>query len=380
MTAPALLMVVTEDWYFLSHRLGLAIAARDAGYAVTVATGPGRRSDEITAAGLRHETFQLERRSTSIRTELGTLAQLVWLMRRLRPDLVHLVAAKPLVYGNLAARLAGRPAVVNAVAGLGYLYLGGGAGRSGMRAIYEATFRTLVKPRREARVLIQNPDDAQLLVDKGMARADQLIETIGSGVNTYRFAPSPEPAGPVVVLMHSRMLWDKGVGELVEAARILRRTTSLPFLIRLVGDPDPANPASVPTSRLEEWRSEGLIEWLGRRDDIPQQLAASHIACLPSYREGAPLSLLEASAAGRPIVTTDVPGCRTVVHDDDSGLLVPVRDPSALAAALERLARDPDLRARLGARGRARAVREFSSDVIHGKVLAAYQELLSRRA
>jgi glycosyltransferase involved in cell wall biosynthesis len=372
-------MVVTEDWYFLSHRLGLAIAARDAGYDVTIATGIGRRGTEITAAGLRHETFALDRRSTSVTTELGTVAHLVRLMWRARPDLVHLVAAKPLVYGNLAAQLTGRPAIVNAVAGLGYLYLGGGAGRAGMRAIYEGAFRAFVKPNRRARVLIQNPDDAELLVAKGMARRDQLVETIGSGVDTVRFTPVPEPAAPVVVLMHSRMLWDKGVAEVVEAARQLRRRTAIPFVVRLVGDPDPANPASVPEHELRAWNVEGVIEWLGRRGDIPEQLAASHIACLPSYREGAPLSLIEAAAAGRPIVTTDVPGCRTVVHENENGLLVPVRNAEALAGALERLITDASLRKRLGARGRERAVREFSVDVIHQKVLATYAELLRSR-
>jgi glycosyltransferase involved in cell wall biosynthesis len=269
--------------------------------------------------------------------------------------------------------------VVSAVAGLGYLYLGGGIGRGALRALYEGTFRSLVRPRRRARVLVQNPDDANLLVERGMVRAEQLVFVAGSGVDTERFVDSPEPdVAPIVVLMHSRMLWDKGVAELVEATRLLRSRDVPRFSVRLAGDPDPHNPASIPVDELQRWSREGIVEWLGRVEDIPGQLRNCHIACLPSYREGAPLSLLEAAASGRPIVATDVPGCREVVHHDVNGLLVPVRDAQGLATALERLIRDGALRARLGRAGRERAEREFSSKVVNQSIVATYFGMLGR--
>ena len=376
----SLLIVVTEDWYFLSHRLQLAKEAARRGLRVTIATGPGERGAAIREAGFEHLVFALDRRSLNVWREVQTLRALTALMRDLRPSLVHLVAAKPIMYGNIAASLAGGPPVLNAVAGLGYLYMGGGVGRRALRAAYELTFRTLVRRRSEARVLVQNPDDAQFLLERGMVKPEQLVVITGSGVDIQRFAPSPEPTyPPTVVLMHSRMLWDKGVSELVEATRLLRARGVLNFVVRLAGEPDAHNPAAIPLEQLRDWSNEGVVEWIGRADDIPAEIRRCHIACLPSYREGAPLSLLEAAACGRPIVTTDVPGCREVVHHDQNGLLVPVRDARGLADALERLIVDGDLRRRLGACGRARAEREFSSDVVNDKIISTYFQMMAER-
>jgi glycosyltransferase involved in cell wall biosynthesis len=373
-------MVVTEDWYFLSHRLALAIAAQREGIAVTIATGEGDRGAEIRDAGFEHVTFPLERRSLHPLREAMTLQSLAAIMRRKAFGLVHLVAAKPIVYGNLAASLSGRPPVLSAVAGLGYLYLGGGAGRLLLRAAYETTFRSFVRPSLIARVLVQNPDDAELLQRRRMVRPEQLVRVTGSGVDVERFTPRPEPkGGRIVVLMHSRMLWDKGVGELVEAARRLRQRDLPEFTVRLVGEPDLQNPASVNGEQLRRWSDEGVVEWAGHRDDIPSELERCHIACLPSYREGAPLALLEAAACGRPIVTTDVPGCREVVHHEQNGLLVPVRDAEALAVALERLIRDSMLRRAFGVHGRLRAEREFSTEVVNHRIIATYSGMLEAR-
>ena len=175
------------------------------------------------------------------------------------------------------------------------------------------------------------------------------------------------------------MLWDKGVSELVEATRLLRARGVPNFVVRLAGDPDAHNPAAISLEQLRDWSNEGVVEWIGRADDIPAELRRCHIACLPSYREGAPLSLLEAAASGRPIVTTDVPGCREVVHHERNGLLVPVRDARGLADALERLILDGDLRRRLGACGRERAEREFSSDVVNDKIISTYFQMMAER-
>lgn len=373
-------MVVTEDWYFLSHRLLLALAAKAQGLRVVIATGPGRHSARILDAGLEHRMFALERKSTNPVGELRTIASLTVLMREIRPSVVHLVAAKPIVYGNIAAVFAGWPKVLCAVAGLGYLYLGGGRARAAMRRVFETTFKTFVRHRSSTRVLVQNCDDADLLLSRGMAAHSQIIKTVGVGVDICRFVPSPEPPStPIVILAHTRMLWDKGIGELVEAVRMLRnRPQSPPVLLRLVGDPDEANPASISREQLQAWNSFGSVEWLGRRSDITEQLRQCHIACLPSYREGTPLSLLEAAAVGRAIVTTDVPGCREVVRHEHNGLLVPPRDVMSLARALEKLAIDGQLRSQMGKASRYRAEEEFSSNVINARVLGLYEEMVRR--
>jgi glycosyltransferase involved in cell wall biosynthesis len=377
---PALLLVVTEDWYFLSHRRELARAALTSGLRVTVATGPGERAHEIAALGVEHRTLPLARAGLEPLRELVAVNELRRLMVELRPSLVHLVAAKPIVYGNVAARLAGGPPVLNAVAGLGYLYLGEGLKRRALRAAYEQTFRRCVRNQPSARVLVQNADDAELLVRRRLARSDQLTCVVGAGVELERFPLTPEPpGGPRVVLCHTRMLWDKGIAELVAAAEHLRARGVRDVVVRLVGAPDPANPRAIPERELSRWVRAGLVEWLGRREDIPAQLARCHIACLPSYREGAPLSLLEAAASGRPIVTTDVPGCREVVKHGDNGLLVPARDSLNLAAALERLLADRDERVRMGQRGRERAEREFATDVVNARVIALYETMLRAR-
>lgn len=376
---PTLVFVVTEDWYFLSHRVQLALAAKEMGMRVVVLTGPGQRGQEIVDFGLEHRTFTLNRKSLSIRQELSAVRDLTKQFRALSPDIVHLVAAKPIVYGNIAAKITGCRSVVSAVAGLGYLYLANGFGARAMRSLYEMTFWTLVRGKSHCRVVIQNGDDAELFVRRKLATSGQIILTVGAGVDVDKFKPEPEPkVDPVVVLTHSRMLWDKGIGELVEATRELRRDPSVPpFVVRLIGDPDHANPASIPSKTLEGWKREGVVEWLGRRNDIPLQLANCHIACLPSYREGAPLSLLEAAAAGRPIIATDVPGCREVVSHEHNGLLVPARDVHALSVALKKLILDRGLREQYGAFGRTRAVNEFSSRVINGRIVDCYQELLA---
>jgi glycosyltransferase involved in cell wall biosynthesis len=224
-------------------------------------------------------------------------------------------------------------------------------------------------------VIVENKDDQAIMADIGVA--GQRIHLIrGAGVDTSLYAPSPEPEGIPLVVLPARMLWDKGVGEFVEAAAQLRkRGVNARFV--LVGDPDAQNPASVSAQQLTIWQKEGIVEWWGRREDMPQILAQSHIVCLPSYREGLPKSLLEAASCGRPIVTTNVPGCREIVSDGDNGLLVEARNAAALAEALARLLADPVLRQQMGRRGRERVLGEFSQERIVAQVLALYREVLS---
>ena len=370
---PRLLFFVTEDFYFCSHRLELARAALAAGYEVSVATRVREHGHVIREAGLILHPFENARTGLNPLKEVRTLLRLILLYRRVRPDIVHHVALKPVLYGSVAARFGGKPRIVNALAGMGWLFMPGSARGRWLRPWVRVALKRLLD---HGIVLVQNPDDARLLARLGGARLDvRLIR--GAGVDLRHFHPRPEPGGIVTVVLPARLLWAKGVGDFVEASRLLRsRGLTARFL--LAGEPDRANPSAVPVEQIEKWVTEGLVTYLGWVDDMAKVLAGSHIVCLPSYYgEGIPKSLIEAAAAGRPIVTTDMPGCREIVHDGDNGLLVPPRNPERLAAALGRLIEDPVLRGRMGGRGRMRAEQEFGLARVIEQSLALYSD--SRR-
>ena len=380
---PVLLYLVTEDWYFWSHRLPIARAARAAGWEVLVATRVAEHGERIRREGFRLVPIGLRRRSLAPWREVAAIAELARLYRRERPDLVHHVAMKPVLYGSLAAALAGVPAVVNALAGMGYVFTSSGVKARLLRPLIRTAFRWLLD-RPNSRLILQNPDDIAAMtgaamtgttVAKGTVTAERVALIRGSGVDIQIFRPREEPEGTPVAVMVSRMLWDKGVGELVEAARLLRRR-EVPLRVVLVGPPDPDNPASIPERQLRDWDAAGDVAWWGERSDIAEIWAKGQIAVLPSHREGLPKSLLEAAACGRPMVAADVSGCREIVKDGVTGLLVPPSDAGGLADALERLARDPDLRRRLGAAARDLVEREFSEEAVVAQTLALYRSLV----
>ncbi len=373
---PRLLFVVTEDWYFASHRLALAVAARQAGYAVAVATRVDRLGEQIRSEGIELIALRrLRRSSLNPLRELAAIVELTRVVRRWRPSLVHLVALKPVLYGAIACRLGGVAARVNALAGLGFVFLAGTPLARALRPFVKAALRWTLGGARAA-TIVQNPDDRRLLIDEGLVDASHVRLIRGSGVDLTRFVPGPPEAGAPIVLLMSRMLWDKGVGELVEAARRLRsRGVNARFV--LAGDPDTENPAAIAVGQLEQWQREGIVEWWGHRDDAPQVLAQAQLVVLPSYREGLPKVLLEAAACGRPMIATDVPGCREIVEDGVTGLLVPPRESEPLADAIAALLADPELCARMGRAARARAEREFGLDAVIDRTLAVYRELLA---
>ena len=344
-----MLMVVNDATFFLSHRLPLAIGARAAGFDVHVATPRDEASRGIESAGFPLHPFPLTRRGTAPKDELRAIRALVDVYREVQPDIVHHVTAKAILYGGIAARVTRVPAVVHAVSGLGYVFIADSLRARVLRNAIRAAYRVATSHSNCA-VIFQNTDDRQMF---GSAiRTPNIVMIRGSGVDLARFRATPLPEGVPLVVLPSRMLWHKGVGELVEAARILR-ARGVRARVALVGGVDPGNPAAVPRTKLEEWVAEGAVEWWGMRTDMPDVLAQASVVCLPSYREGMPLSLIEACAAGRPIVTTDVPGCRDVLTGGDFGMLVPPRDAPALAVALEKL---------LGDRPRLFAVRNLPLD------------------
>ena len=368
-----LLFLVTEDWYFCSHRLPPARAAQAAGYDVVVATRVGRRGADISAEGFKLIPLDLQRRSRNPFRELVAILQIIKIYLRERPDVVHHVALKPVLYGSFAACLVRRAAVVNALAGMGFLFTSGSRMATVLRSVVSQLFRLLLNSGRSL-LILQNPDDEAMLVDSGLVAAKRVRLIRGSGVDVLRFSPTPEPQAPPVVMLPSRMLWDKGVGEFVEAARMLRERGVVARFV-LVGNGDPDNPASISEGQLRAWHESGAVESWGHCADMPKILAMAHIVCLPSYREGLPKVLLEAAACGRPLIATDVPGCREIVRHGENGLLVPLRDAVSLANAIERLLGDAPLRHSMGQEGRLMVESEFSETTVAEKTLAVYLEL-----
>jgi glycosyltransferase involved in cell wall biosynthesis len=374
---PRILFVVNHAGFFLSHRLPLALAARRAGYDVIVVTPKSRHAPLIEAAGLTWAPLTMSRSGTRPWTEAMTLASLYRTYRRLRPDLVHHVTSKPVLYGTPIARLAGVRAVVNAIAGMGLYFSHDSSGSGALRSLLSAGYRTALR-HPNMRVIFQNEAQRDEFVRRGWARAAQSVLIRGSGVDTTVFTPPATPPNgvPLVVLV-SRMLYSKGVGEFVEAAERLRRN-GVNARFALIGDADPDNPGSIQEQQLRAWHDQGSVEYWGRREDIAAVLPAAAIACLPTYYpEGVPKSLIEAAACGLPIVTTDIPGCRDLVTDGLNGLIVPFKDVESLITALQTLLDDPPLRARMGKAGRARVLQEYSLTRVVDEHLALYKELLA---
>lgn len=371
---PRLLFLVTEDWYFWSHRLDLARAARDAGMEVLLATRVQDHGKRIEKEGFKLLPLHLVRLSRNPLRELAAVIELTRLYRRERPDIVHHVALKPIVYGSIAARLAGVPSVVNAFAGLGYAFIARREKVWLLRLLIRQALRWAMA-HSHSLVIFQNQEDCEELVQAGLVRKTHARVIRGAGVDTVRFAPRPFPSGEPVMMLAGRMLWDKGIGEFVAASRLLKQW-GIPARFVLVGQPDHANPASIPLAQLRRWQEEGTVEWWGVREDMPNVLASAQVVVLPSYREGLPKILLEAAACAIPIVATDVPGCREIVRAGENGFLVLPRDSESLAKAIAALFKDSSLRERMGARGREIVVNEFSMERIARDTLALYRELM----
>lgn len=375
MTAPKIIYLVTVDWFFCSHFLERAVAARAAGYEVLVVTHIQHERERLEQLGLRVTALDMGRRSVNPLAALVTLWRLTALYRAERPSIVHHIALKPILIGSLAARLAGIRGVVNAVVGMGFAYSSSHWLAKLLRPLMTVVLKRLLNPP-GSHVVFENHDDLETSVALGTVKRQDAVLIRGAGVQpqTQNIDITPHDI-PLVVLV-ARMLWDKGIQEYVTAAQLLRQQ-GVKVRCLLVGGVDQDNRASLDEATLQRWNAEGVVEWLGFRTDVAQLLTQADIACLPSYREGLPKALLEAMAAGLPCVTTDVPGCREAVRHGDNGLLVPARHPEALAQALKQLIEDPAMRARMGARGRERVQQEFSSQQVIAQTLALYQTVVA---
>lgn len=374
---PRLLMLIAEDHYFWSHRRPVAEAALAAGYEVFVVTHVGQHVGRIRGIGAQLWPIGLERGSMAPAVELATISEVVQAYRAIRPDIVHHVSFKPIVYGTMASQLAGRPVMVQALTGLGVVFSKAAPAAPGVRALVTGGCRAAFSSAKST-VLVQNVDDGRAAVERFGVDPGRVVCIPGAGVDLARFTVSAECSGPPLVVLPGRMLRTKGVIELVLAAEQLVHE-GVRARFALVGAPDAHNPASIPEAELRAWERRGAIEWWGYRDDMRSVFSMSHIVCLPSHGEGCPKALQEAAACGRPIVTTDVPGCRGIVRHGDNGLLVPPGDPRRLAAALRELIERPALRMQMGARGRARAEAELSEGAIAGATVRLYERLLAAR-
>lgn len=364
--------LIGEDWFFASHFARRAQAALEAGWRVSVVTRIGEATPALRARGVEVHGVDFVRARVNPIAEAALAWQIARVYRRLQPDLVHHVALKPIILGAVAARLAGIRAVVNAPVGGGFVFSSQSLKARLLRPAVRIAMHAALR-RRGSITVFENSEDRQAAIAAEAVPSARAVLIRGAGVDIERFSPHPKAEAPLRVVLGARMLADKGVREFIAAARLLHaRGIEAEFV--LAGDPDSGNPTSIDPAELEAAPD---VLWRGKVADMAGLLAASHVACLPSYREGMPKFLLEAMASGLPCVTTDTPGCREAVIAGETGLLVPPRDPEALADALGRLLTDPALRARLGEAGRGRTVAEFSDEVVCAATLAVYEQAVS---
>ena len=371
-----IVLFANTDWYLWNFRRSLARALHEAGHEVLLLSPEGPHGPKLRELGLDWRPLVMERRSLNPLRELALVWSLRGLLRREKPDLVHGFTIKCAVYGALAARAAGVPARVSAVAGLGYVFISDSLKARVLRPVVRTLMRFAFDGA-NARLVLQNPDDVALFTHAGLCDPARIRFIEGSGVDCSRFVPPARergPGEPLKVVLPARLLWDKGLAEYVEAARILKGQ-GRKVILQVAGDPDPGNPAAVPEAAVRAWMAEGLIEWLGHVDDMPGLFARVDVVALPSYREGLPKGLIEAAACARALVATDVPGCREVVTHEADGLLVPVREALPLAAAIARLDDDASLCRRLGAAAREKALARFDERSVITRTLAVYNEL-----
>jgi glycosyltransferase involved in cell wall biosynthesis len=371
---PKILYLVTEDWFFVSHFLPMAQAARDCGLHVAVATRVRADGERLKAEGFSVIAIDSERGSFSPWRSLRDFLQALAIVRRERADIVHCIALRPVVIGGVAAKLAGSGALVIAPTGLGHLWIERGITVWLARRVVSAIVGAWLRGPR-TRYLFENRDDPREFgIDPDAA---DVTIVGGAGVDPEKFPASTEPpAPPVKVAVVSRMIRPKGIVEAVAAAQ-RARAAGAAVELHLFGDPDPDNPRSIPQAMLEQWSKEPGIIWHGRENDVARVWREHHVAMLLSYREGLPRSLVEAAAAGRPIVATDVAGCREVAPDGKEGLLVPLGDSEAAARALVVLAGDQAFRQRLGAAANTRFHERFTAEKVRQTVRDLYRSLVA---
>jgi glycosyltransferase involved in cell wall biosynthesis len=379
MKMPKVVLFANTDWYLYNFRMSFARTLRDEGFEVILLSPDGEYGPKLRDLGFCWHAVPMNRRSLN---PLRELALVMWLARffaREKPHIVHGFTIKSAVYGSLASKLASVPARVNAVAGMGYVFTSGDLKARVLRPLVRQVMRLALNGR-DSILVLQNPDDMRLFEAARIVNQKAIRLIKGSGVDLTRFkmngGAGQEPGLPLRALLAARLVWDKGIAEYVEAARLLRREhRTVRFL--LAGSPDDGNPASVSAAVVESWVKEGLVEWLGQVSDMPKLFSEVDVMVLPSYREGLPKALIEAAACGLPLITTDAPGCREVVSESGvDGISIPVRDVAALAAAIRLLDDDREMGRKLGLAAREKALINFDERIVIEKTLSVYRELV----
>ena len=374
--ASRLLFLVNSSSYFLSHRLGIAIEAKKQGYEVHIASPEDGCEDTFKIKGLMHHKLPISRTSINIFSEIKAFLNIYFLIKKINPDLLHLITIKPVIYGGIISRLIQIKGVVSAVPGLGYVYISKGI-RAAILRFFINYFYKVSFSKKSLKIIFQNKDDMNKL---RLAVGFDPIKSViikGSGVDLDEFKSTPLPEGRPVISMISRLQEDKGVKEFARAAQMIKeRKIEADFW--LIGDTDSSYPSPILIEDLQEWENKGFLSVLGYRKDINILIGNSNIIVLPSYREGLPKVLLEAAACGRPVITTDVPGCRAAIEDGKTGLLVPPRDSSSLADKIEYLLGNKELLKKMGNAGRKLAEENFSLDKVVSAHLKIYSSFLDK--
>jgi glycosyltransferase involved in cell wall biosynthesis len=375
MNKKVLLFVVNHSEFFFSHRLPFALAAKKKGFDVHVATSPSGMEEDYAKYGLTWHELSLQPGGKDPIKDFGLLYELYQLYTNLKPDIIHHVTIKPVMYGGIASRWTNIRGVVNALSGLGYLFRSDAFFARLMRIPVNSFLRYAFN-HPNSLLLLQNPDDVSLFTNSGVIREDKTVVIRGSGVDISKFTPSNENENnPPIVLLASRMLWDKGIGEFVESAKIVNNGKQKARFV-LAGKPDDNNPKSIESERLKSWNDEGTIEWWGYCDNMVKVIQNSSLVVLPSYYEGVPKILIEAAACGKPIITTDVPGCREIVRHGYNGYLVEQKNSKDLAEKTLTLLADKKERIEMGIKGRVFAQDNFSLEATLKRTLKLYDSLL----
>ncbi len=363
--------IVNDTQFFLSHRISLAREASKI-FETVVIVPKSELNHKIKSEGFRVVEYPLAKTGTNPFSDLWTIFKIFQILRKEKPNLVHSFTIKPALYGSLASRWAGVPNIIVTITGLGYVYVSNSKKSKVIKLFVDALYKWAMQTPK-VHVIFQNPDDKSLFTDKEFVPDYRTTIIPGSGVAPDRFYPKPKSQASKTfkILAPCRMLWDKGVGDLVEAFLSLNLDHN--FQLVLAGKTDPSNPSAIPNKQLREWESQGNIKWLGHVSDMNTLYSDCDIVCLPSYREGLPLSLLEASLCQKPIVTTDAPGCNFLVEHNVNGLIFPPRDVKKLADTLALLIRDDSLRTRLGKEAREIALNRYTADAINEQILKFYK-------
>lgn len=369
-----LIYIVSEDWVFVSHRLTLAKQAIKDGYDVTAITNISNHKDVLLSAGLKVFNINFCRSFKRPFSDVHSIYQLIKLFRLLKPGVIHNVGLKISLISSIAAFIARVPVAINAYTGLGYVFSSNDMLARVIRLLLNSPLKYL-NHRASTWVVFQNEDDEALFENSNLINKERTLLIKGSGVDVNEFPFSDELPGQLKVMLASRLLWDKGVGEFIEASRQLKISYPEVTFV-LVGDVDEQNPLSLTKGIIDSWVNEGFIEWWGHKQNMPEVLKLAHIVALPSYREGLPKVLLEAASIGRALVATDAPGCREIVRDGVNGFLVQAKESKCLAEAIEKLILNKELRTQMGLKSREIIETELSSEIINKQFIELYNSAI----